>query len=266
MATPTSPPCCHVTSQNASAAQQAGYYHTLQLMPRTLLQPHPTAPPELAPTAAVSARTHDAAQPLPAKLAAQAAAAASAAAAAANAAATLQFQKFDAWRAKLVQRADSAVQAVAAAVLSDPPLSLLQLSPCDAPVAAPSSCSSALLQTPPSHTPAPVTSTPSPFLSHPGLPRPGGSRLGPPAAPHRGATPAPALPHAAGSSGPAPDHPPSGPTHLIVMANGLFGSPGNWSVIAEQLREHLDPHAVLLHPSQVGAACACMCARARLRI
>ncbi|GLC52657.1 hypothetical protein PLESTB_000654200 [Pleodorina starrii] len=40
-------------------------------------------------------------------------------------------------------------------------------------------------------------------------------------------------------------------THLIVLANGLFGSPSNWSVICEQLQEHLDPATVVLHPSKV---------------
>ncbi|GIL60273.1 hypothetical protein Vafri_14904 [Volvox africanus] len=40
-------------------------------------------------------------------------------------------------------------------------------------------------------------------------------------------------------------------THLIVMANGLFGSPSNWSVICEQLGEHLDMSTVVLHPSKV---------------
>ncbi|GIL80454.1 hypothetical protein Vretifemale_9661, partial [Volvox reticuliferus] len=40
-------------------------------------------------------------------------------------------------------------------------------------------------------------------------------------------------------------------THLIVMANGLFGSPSNWSVICEQLGQHLDMSTVALHPSKV---------------
>lgn len=29
-------------------------------------------------------------------------------------------------------------------------------------------------------------------------------------------------------------------THLIVMANGLFGSPANWAVVCEHMRTHLD--------------------------
>ncbi|KAF6261528.1 putative serine esterase-domain-containing protein [Scenedesmus sp. NREL 46B-D3] len=33
------------------------------------------------------------------------------------------------------------------------------------------------------------------------------------------------------------------------MVNGLFGGPGNWDVIAEQLRQHLDPQQTLLHAS-----------------
>ncbi|PNH09122.1 hypothetical protein TSOC_004283 [Tetrabaena socialis] len=41
-----------------------------------------------------------------------------------------------------------------------------------------------------------------------------------------------------------------GATHLVIMANGLFGSPDNWSVIREQLQQHLDTGAVVLHASQ----------------
>ncbi|KAG2423781.1 hypothetical protein HXX76_015057 [Chlamydomonas incerta] len=44
---------------------------------------------------------------------------------------------------------------------------------------------------------------------------------------------------------------PRGPTHLIVFANGLFGSPSNWTVICEQLQQRLDMNDTLLHPSQV---------------
>lgn len=29
-------------------------------------------------------------------------------------------------------------------------------------------------------------------------------------------------------------------THLIVMANGLFGQPANWAVVCEHMRSHLD--------------------------
>jgi hypothetical protein len=41
-------------------------------------------------------------------------------------------------------------------------------------------------------------------------------------------------------------------THLVVLVNGLWGSPGNWSVVQERLREELDPEEFLLHASQVG--------------
>lgn len=33
-------------------------------------------------------------------------------------------------------------------------------------------------------------------------------------------------------------------THLIVMANGLFGSPANWAVVCEHMRTHLDMNQV----------------------
>ncbi|KAG2488152.1 hypothetical protein HYH03_013295 [Edaphochlamys debaryana] len=60
----------------------------------------------------------------------------------------------------------------------------------------------------------------------------------------------------AASAGPSGSGRPQGPagggaTHLIIFANGLFGSPSNWSVIVEKLRERLDPKTVVLHPSQV---------------
>lgn len=44
----------------------------------------------------------------------------------------------------------------------------------------------------------------------------------------------------------------AGPTHLIVLVNGLFGSSSNWEVMCEQLRQHLPPDT-LLHPSTVNA-------------
>ncbi|KAF8063649.1 IPK2 [Scenedesmus sp. PABB004] len=41
-----------------------------------------------------------------------------------------------------------------------------------------------------------------------------------------------------------------GPSHLIVLVNGLFGGPANWDVTCDALRREL-PAAVLLHPSAV---------------
>jgi hypothetical protein len=46
----------------------------------------------------------------------------------------------------------------------------------------------------------------------------------------------------------------AGPTHLIILVNGLFGSASNWDVMCEQLRQHLPPDT-LLHPSTVNARC-----------
>lgn len=39
--------------------------------------------------------------------------------------------------------------------------------------------------------------------------------------------------------------------HLIVEANGVFGHPGNWSVINRYLYEHLDMDHYLIHASKV---------------
>jgi hypothetical protein len=44
---------------------------------------------------------------------------------------------------------------------------------------------------------------------------------------------------------------PRKPTHLVVMVNGLFGGPGNWDVVREELQQQLDPQHTILHPSQV---------------
>ncbi|KAL6763416.1 putative serine esterase-domain-containing protein [Haematococcus lacustris] len=43
----------------------------------------------------------------------------------------------------------------------------------------------------------------------------------------------------------------SNPTHLIVLANGLHGTPANWTTILVQLNRHLDSSQVLIHPSDV---------------
>ncbi len=44
---------------------------------------------------------------------------------------------------------------------------------------------------------------------------------------------------AARSTGPTP-----APTHLVVMANGLFGAPGNWSTILSILKKRTDANQV----------------------
>lgn len=83
----------------------------------------------------------------------------------------------------------------------------------------------------------------------PSLKLPFGSRK-PPCAAAAGAPPA-ELEDAQGAVPPAPPLIQSGAakTHLVVLVNGLFGSPANWTVIAGLLNQHLDQDSVLIHIS-----------------
>lgn len=41
------------------------------------------------------------------------------------------------------------------------------------------------------------------------------------------------------------------PVHLVVMVNGLWGSPANWNCLCSALQKQLKDQDVLLHPSRV---------------
>ncbi len=44
--------------------------------------------------------------------------------------------------------------------------------------------------------------------------------------------------------------------HLIVLVNGLWGSPSNWTVVKEKLRDHLDPQEFIVHASKANTGLA----------
>lgn len=44
--------------------------------------------------------------------------------------------------------------------------------------------------------------------------------------------------------------------HLIVLVNGLWGSPSNWTVVKEKLRDHLDPQEFVVHASNANTGLA----------
>lgn len=84
----------------------------------------------------------------------------------------------------------------------------------------------------------------------PRLPRPPRRRSSSCGAPAQQQSPVSLQAHASTAAAGAAASAAHSPEHLIVLANGLFGHPQNWTVITAQLQQRLPPGKVLIHASQ----------------